>query len=340
MPVAAIIPAAIAIGSVVAEGATVFTIMAAVGATVGAVGALTGVKELQYAGLALGAVGGIGGLAASAGMFGSDAASIAAGATGTGMGSMGEMGGQVAATQAAAGTAGTIAPDAAQAAEGLVNTAGSAAGEGAAATQATPATNVIDSIAGNAPTVEGTPNPITGSDSLATASSEDRIPLIQQGGGDPATESPAGQLGYGNTQVAEATPSAAKPGTAPDVTAQKPTTGAGLPTDKYIFNTGNNPTSPVTIGQSTHTLDPDASIWSKIMGFAKDNPMLSYGLVSAAGSLISGAMNPLTPAQIKELNARSDLYNSQTAILNRQADNMRQPMPVASQARYNPMGAR
>lgn len=75
--------AVVAIG-VAVEVATPFAIIAAVGATVGAVGAITKVKELQYAGAALGAVGLVGGLASAAGLFG-EAGSVLGSFSGSGL---------------------------------------------------------------------------------------------------------------------------------------------------------------------------------------------------------------------------------------------------------------
>jgi hypothetical protein len=62
--------AATAIGVAAATGFETFAVIAAVGATIGAVGGIAHIKELQYAGAAIGAVGLIGGLANAAGMFG------------------------------------------------------------------------------------------------------------------------------------------------------------------------------------------------------------------------------------------------------------------------------
>lgn len=102
MPVAAIAAPAIAIGFAIATP-TVFTIAAAVGATVAAVGVFTKVKELQIAGTVLGAIGGIGALASSAGLFGSTAGGLFGGAA--------ETAGQVASdvTSLAGGTEGISA---------------------------------------------------------------------------------------------------------------------------------------------------------------------------------------------------------------------------------------
>lgn len=85
---AALTATAVAASSVASVGLTVgsaFAIIGAVGATVGAVGAITKVKELQYAGAALGAVGLVGGLASAAGLFG-EAASIFGSMSGSGLG--------------------------------------------------------------------------------------------------------------------------------------------------------------------------------------------------------------------------------------------------------------
>lgn len=112
MPAVAIVGAVAAIGiaggTVASVGLTVgavFSIVAAVGAVAGAVGTIAKVKELQYAGAALGAVGMIGGLASMAGLFG-EASSLFGGAGGL-MGS-GSIPGQAAQAASAAADAGGL----------------------------------------------------------------------------------------------------------------------------------------------------------------------------------------------------------------------------------------
>lgn len=129
MPAAAVVGAVVAIagaGSITAaagigSAVAIFSIIGAVGATAGAIGALTKVKELQYAGAALGAVGLIGGLASAAGLFG-EAGSLFGSAAEVG-GAVGEVGGF-----------GSWMGGAADIASGAATDAGTWAGVSAAAT--------------------------------------------------------------------------------------------------------------------------------------------------------------------------------------------------------------
>jgi hypothetical protein len=112
--------AATAIGVAAATGFETFAVIAAVGATIGAVGGVAHIKELQYAGAAIGAVGLIGGLANAAGMFGETGLFGPGGAFGpepsfgaSGAGELGLSGGAPAASGVDAATwAGTTPPTA------------------------------------------------------------------------------------------------------------------------------------------------------------------------------------------------------------------------------------
>lgn len=98
MPVAAVAAPVIAIGFAIATP-TVFTVVAAVGATLAAVGTFAKIKELSIAGTILGAIGGVGALASSAGVFGAGGLFGAE----TVAGAAGEAAGEVAPLAAGAG---------------------------------------------------------------------------------------------------------------------------------------------------------------------------------------------------------------------------------------------
>lgn len=334
MPAAAIPIAAVAIGGAVAS-TTVFTVAAAVGATIAAVGSITKSKPLMIAGTVLGAAGGIGALADSAGLFGS---SVAESATGTGMGAAGEMGSQVAATQAAAaGMPGSIAPDAA-AGTGIMN---------AATTPTTlpvasePVNNVIDTISNSvvpgSADVTPTANPSTGGASTLT---NDNIPMGDASGGVGVPGgSPATQMGMdtpGPLQAQAAPTPVPVNGPGPQQTAAIDTTG--IPAAA-----GSKPTyleSLMGTPQGVADQSGGSKAWGKIMDFVDKHPAMALGAISAAGSFISGATSPLTPAQVSALNSRAALdqaqtrlADAQTARLSRQLSNTSQPLPVAKLGR-------
>lgn len=89
----------------------------------------------------------------------------------------------------------------------------------------------------------------------------------------------------------------------------------------------------ITLSGAATNLSGDAASWGKSGGFwgwAKDNQLLSYGVLQAGGSFISGLTNPLSPAQINALNAQASANNAAAALANRETENMKGGVPVAS----------
>lgn len=64
--------------------------------------------------------------------------------------------------------------------------------------------------------------------------------------------------------------------------------------------------------------------------FAKNNQLLSYGIIQAGGSFISGLTNPMTPAQINALDSQANANNAAAALAQRQAANMSGGLPTAT----------
>ena len=63
--------------------------------------------------------------------------------------------------------------------------------------------------------------------------------------------------------------------------------------------------------------------------FAKDNQMLSYGMMQVGGNFMSGLFDTTKEAQKRALEARAGADIAQTGLLNQQAANMSAPVPVA-----------
>lgn len=64
--------------------------------------------------------------------------------------------------------------------------------------------------------------------------------------------------------------------------------------------------------------------------FAKENQMLSYGMMQVGGNFVSGLFDSTKEAQKRALEARAGADTAQTGLLNQQAANMSAPVPTAS----------
>lgn len=327
MPIAAVGAAIGAIGMAAAVPST-FAIIGAVGATVGAIGAVTGSKALSIAGGALGAVGGIGALADSAGVFGSGGLF---GSTSTGAVEAGTAGASVSDSAASIGAAPVTSAASPYADVGaLMNAQGIGT-----------STDVISSISGTT-----APSGVL----QAAAPAPEAMPvnqaggLIEQGGGE------GGTLGTQNNPAATgmintgSTPSPATAGTtpaAPTPPEPPPVPGSGAtPTaaesNASGFPAGGGPKGP------TGGAVAAPSFWGNMLSWIEGHPTLALGGISAAGSFLSGAFNPKTPAEVNALNAQAaknqadiGLINAQTQITSQQASNMQQPVPGATRTRTN-----
>ena len=75
-----------------------------------------------------------------------------------------------------------------------------------------------------------------------------------------------------------------------------------------------------------------SGILSSILGFAKNNSLVTYGALQAGGSLLSGLTSTLTPAQVAALNAQANANNAAAALTQQQTANLAMPKSVASSA--------
>lgn len=295
---------------------TTLAVVGAVGATLGAVGAVTGVKGLQTAGMILGGIGGIGSLAASAGLFGDSASA----ATSSLFGDTSDV-----ATQAAA--------DSTSAANLIADSTGATAGLGAVTSSGLP--DIINTLNPPSDAFTGATTPITGqtpppvSSDLVSSDTSTGSNFGSQaqdaGAGPPLPSGSPTTTGIINTSAAPP-PSAIIAGGTPG----NPVTAPGAPGAAAPVT----PAAPqVAAGNVDIEGNPVASspgILGGIMNFASKNPLMSYGLVQAAGSFLSGATNPLTPAQVDALDAQAAVNNQAANLSKTQQANMAQALPVAS----------
>ncbi len=349
---------AVAAIGVAAEVGTTFAIIAAVGATVGAIGAVTGVKELQYAGMALGAVGGIGGLASSAGMFAGEAASLADVAAGTTAAETASpFGGSIDAeianwstygAEASTASAQGAMPDVINQVNGVTPEAtlppgGNeqiAPGSSGVIGDATP-----DAAAANAQSPTVTPGAATDTGVAATpqtgpdATAGTGTTLTEPAAAPPAQQPTGSLINSNDADLARTTVTTQPADTAPvtGTTTGQPAgqvTGANTGAVNggqvpYGAPTGAAGTSPVT-GQvtvaatTTPTVPPGGtpdSIWKDIMGVIGKPGVstLLSGAVQAGGAFIAGATSTLTPAQIRALNAQAEANTAATNLANQNA---------------------
>jgi hypothetical protein len=320
---------------------TALEVVAAVGATVSAIGAVTGNKTLQTVGMVVGAVGGIGALAAGAGLLGSDAASSAP-----------LFGAAPTASTADAASAGTIdfvgGTDSSGLpsdlsgvdASGLPPGVGDASEASVTANAADPAASIpgavpagTDMSAQDAAALQTSTSDAAASGTSTADTAIGETPIVPPSGAtasaNPIPSLPPGALGTGG---------AAAPGVGGD---------GIVPTDAPVPDMTGLPDG-ANIAPVPAAMAPDASglpataaastsgssggIFSSILGFTKSNPLLSYGLLQAGGSLLSGLTSTLTPAQVSALNAQASANNAAAALTAQQTANLAMPKSVASSA--------
>lgn len=342
MPLVAIgvaVLADVSAGAALAAGTLgTFEAIGAVGATISAIGAVTGNKTLSTVGMVLGGVGGIGSLASAAGViddpsvtsvFGTDATAVTAPGVGDTMtaadnanlagdadtsgidlgdGASGDMVNSVAASVGDAGNpVATTAAASEAATPPPVSTGTDAASAAAPASTAQISGNTGTETGSNVGNNLDYANP-TGDPTQPVTPTNPVSPAIANG----AASTPAGQAPAGTVQ-APAIPDYQIPG-APTVTPPSVTFAA--------------PTLPAA----------DASGTSGFMGFLSNGNnagLLGMGAIQAVGSLIAGATNPLTPAQISQLNAQAAQNQAAANLQTMQNTNMAQPIPTASRSGPN-----
>jgi hypothetical protein len=317
-----------AIGGVIAGTATLattLTAVATVGATLGAVGAVTGDKTLSTIGMAMGAVGGIGSLAANAGLFG-DSATTAS------LFGVDPTPAAVSAPDIAGEVPGISADDLASWAQtptlpGMETAANDVTGAMVGQTGALDATAAL---------------PTTGLENATQAASGDAAGLINSPGasGSPGIKTLVSQnVDDATNQLVKGTGG----GTIP----------SGSPTDQASINAAGSGTTPPTtgadalqglpakgsyVGETATASDGtevswNGSSWAKQPGFfdgLMKSPMAQYGVIQAAGSFLSGAFDPLKPAQVDALSAQAANNRAAAALTTQQTQNMTGKLPVAS----------
>ena len=322
--IAADVGAGIAVAGAVAAGAvtaaTAFGVVAAVGATVGAIGAVTKDKTLSEVGLAIGTVGGIGALASSAGLLAGDASSIftpaasTADTSGAAVGTMAtstadtfDEAAPAAAASATSTSTGTL-DYVAQQANGPVD-----AGSWDTPAAATPTGTAAGTVA------QDSTSPATASGSLMNGGSN--APIVQSDFAvtSETTPAPAPTTAAPPTTPANPLPAAMQSGSDPAAgSGVTSTADTWAETNSGVAGTGNNPAAP--------------GLFANIAAFTKANPLLSYGAVQAAGSLLTGLTSTLTPAQVNALNAQANANNAAAALTQQQTAALAMPKAVASSA--------
>lgn len=311
-----------AIGAVFAGTATLattLTAVATVGATLGAIGAVTHDKTLGTIGMVMGAVGGIGALAANAGVFGEAATTESL---------FGSAANTVAApdiaAEAAAGndlsslaTMPGLPADMGVSADALTATGDLAAPTAALDTATAAASGEADSLLNGA----GGGNSLK---SLTGANVDDATNQLVKGAG-------GGTIPSGSPTDQASINAAGAGTTGPNGAVSPPMTGGPPPDVKIPGQTYQ--------GQDGITYVSDGTKWNAQTGFfggLMKSPMAQYGLIQAAGSFLSGAFDPLKPAQINALDAQAANNRAASAMTTQQTKNMTGQLPVASRVTGTP----
>jgi hypothetical protein len=309
-----------AIGAVVAGTATLATTLTAVatiGAVTSAVGAVTGSKALQTAGLVMGAVGGVGALAANAGLLGE-------GATTESLFGGAESAGGVTAPDITPdiGTIDASTPD--------ISASLDKGGDFVSAinSDSSPASAASQTAQAAAPAT-GAPVGTTGPGGGVLTAGKDAGVF-----NDFKPEVSTAQSGLINTG---AQPTAST-GALPPSQAAVPQGAGAVPTAPGVATpTSAAPGTPTAPAAGTTTAPTPASTgtFGNLLAFANKNPIVAYSAINAAGSLVSGMFNPVTPAQVSALNSQAAANNATAAQTSQQTANMKQGVPVATRAPSN-----
>jgi|SRR5580765_8158004 len=325
--IAAIGTAVTAVASSVGIGITAsaltvgFGTIAAVGAVTSAVGMVTHNKALSIAGAVLGGIGGVGALASSAGVFGAASAASVAPAT------------PAAADIASAGTvsfidSGNFAAEGAGAVEGAnvvsaADVAASAAAlptavdTGSFAAQGAAGIGLSEALGAAKPALGlfNTTQEPTGTGTPSQPELDAHAALVNKG------------LATGNAPPPAAVlPSNVPGGNAPLTSAGQNAAGQGVPG-------GDQPLSGRSLvgDAALRNQQDNKGAFDTVLNFAKENPLVSLGVLQAGGSLISGwTSQSLTPAQIKAYEAQANANDAATALQKQQTANLAMPKAVAS----------
>jgi hypothetical protein len=288
--------------------AEAMTLVAAVGATVGTIGVVARDKNLQTAGLVMAGIGAIGGLASTAGlingnasMFGPSEAELAT-----------QIPSSVDITPKVLGDIGT----------------GQAS------------TDMLDALAVQPVEVSplgevsvNTPAPVPNPPEEIQLAANDAS-MSDVGGGFGGGVPPSGDnftKGFSRT-TPKGVPIVDATQMDPVIPSETPSgpTGSDFPVDPTKLRISTNP--PGVTGAPKLAEIPVGGfqgMLKDIGSFAHENQMVSYGLIQAGSSLVQGMFNPVTPAQINQLNSQAESNRANAAIMNQQLSNMQGGMPVA-----------
>lgn len=331
--------AAIAAGTITALGA-----IAAVGATIGAIGAVTGNKALSIAGTVLGVVGAVGSLASASGLLG-DAGSAPLFGPATAAGTADEAaagtidamsgGGSLATSDITDSGLNAVDPTTGETitqATGGADAAPTAAAADGTTTQASAATNAADPGAVPAGTEMAPQDAAAVQSSTQAAAAGGTNATAMNVVGETPISPPSGASANPVPALPPGALTANAPGQAglptPNVT-ETPAPGSGAP-GSGLSATANPELN--TSAAATENTGPSgfASVLSGIQDFTKSNPLVSYGILQAGGSLLSGLTSTLTPAQVSALNAQAAANNAAAGLTQQQTANLAMPKAVAS----------
>lgn len=348
--VSAVVIDSVAVAAIAAETITALEVITAVGATLGAIGAVTGNKDLAMVGMAMGIVGGVGSLASNAGLLGD------AGGLNTSLfGPSAEPGFSGAAGQTLSDSLSTAPADAASFPGGDPSLPGATA-----PADATP-NNFVDSVGNvNQPsalptdTNAGLPAAQGDASSIINGASTNGVQTVSQpeGGlfpGQDMSQMTTGADFNANHPTTVADGGGGEAATAPAAVTGAPDTGGAVTGQPVVSGGVTGAPAPITGSPAVPgTINPNSTafaniqtpaqtpgMFSKIIDFAKNNQMVTYGIMQAGGSLLSGLTNPVTPAQINALNAQADANRAAANLQNRQAANAGQALPRATRPTTN-----
>ncbi len=308
--------AAVDIAAVGITAITAFEAVAAVGATLGAIGSITKDKTLSMVGLGLGAIGGVGALATSAGLFGAEAA---------GGSSLFGSGPQAAASTADVGSAGGGfgVAEAAGVGEQVPAIAGGTFGVDLSTEGTIPFLANANTTAPTATDV-APPSDLTTLSTTSESTTDPALKLAMSGKDDVAQAALDKTLGTGSQF--DPLQSGAPPAPPAGVDAN----GISLaPPGKPLADWQLPGTPGVNGAAGTSTIEK-TGIFGDILDFAKKNPTVAMGVLKAGGSLLEGATNELTPAQIAYYNAKAAEAQAAANMSNQQRANLAAPKAVAS----------
>lgn len=300
--------AAVDIAAVGLTAITALEVVTAVGATVGAIGAVTGNKDLSLAGMALGLVGGIGALATSAGAFGAEAA---------GGSSLFGPGPTASAAEGAGSFAEGITPATGGTIGGPIDAGTWDVAGGAMSASDAASSGTIDFMTGSG-LGKAPPGDVENYSTVAENATNPAEKLVEPPAGlmngMPNTGDPAGTISPGMT--------------APSV---EPSDLINPPGPQTTPPYGGD-INPVTGEVNPYTGTDSPGVFGKILKFAGDNKLLTYGAVQAAGSFLSGATSSLTPAQVSALNAQAAANQAAANLATQQTANLAMPRATANVA--------